>query len=70
MAQDNIFKEYPGPKTYTAGNGHRMEVEPQQSRFDGTWFYVYSFAGHSDSCPCATWDEGGYDVGEYAGEYE
>ena len=64
-------KEYPGEKTYTAANGHRMVVEPQYSpRNGGEWHYVYAYAGHADDCFCYTSEEGNYDVSEYAGERE
>lgn len=70
MSQENVFKTRPADKTYTAANGHRMEVSPQYSPRNDEWYFVWSFASHSDSCPCSTWGEGNYDVGEYAGEAE
>lgn len=64
MAQ-NQFKEYPGSKTYTAANGHVMEVEPRYSEVRDEWYYIYAFASHSSDCPCVE-----YNVEEYAGESE
>ena len=43
--------EYPGSKVYTDVAGHQREVHPTQSKFDGSWFYVYSFASCTDECP-------------------
>lgn len=60
--------EYPGEKTYYAANGHEMVVSPQQSKHDGSWFYVYAFASHSDSCACITADGDYGSMESYAGE--
>lgn len=60
----NQYKPRPADKVYMAANGHRMEVSPTWSKHSG-WYFVYSFASHSDSCPCSQ-----YNVEEYAGESE
>jgi hypothetical protein len=65
----NQYKARPADKVYAAANGHTMEVSPQFSKHSG-WYFVYAFAGHSDSCWCHTSEEGNYNVGEYAGEEE
>lgn len=66
----NQYAARPADKTYMAANGHEMTVSPQFSKRTG-WYFVYSFASHSATCPCSTWEEGnGYNVGEYAGEEE
>lgn len=65
----NQYKSRPADKEYLAANGHKMVVSPQFSKHSG-WYFVYAFASHADSCSCSTWDEGPYDVAEYAGESE
>ncbi len=48
--QMETFTECPGSKVYTDAAGHQREVYPNLSKFDGTWFYVYSLASCTDEC--------------------
>lgn len=45
-----IFAEYPGDKVYTDVAGHQRIVSPTQSNFDGSWYYIYSWASCTDEC--------------------
>lgn len=58
------FTEYPGEKVYMDGAGHQRVATPQQSRFDNTWFYVWSFAQCTDECPACNSPE----QDDYCGE--
>jgi hypothetical protein len=42
--------EYPGEKVYMDAAGHQRIVTPTRSKFDGSWYYVYSFASCTDEC--------------------
>lgn len=60
----NTFAEYPGEKVYTDSAGHQRIVTPTQSKFDKTWFYIYSTAGCTDECTACNSPE----QDDYAGE--
>lgn len=62
----NTFTEFPGDKVYMDAAGHQRIVSPTQSRFDLSWFYIYSTAGCTDECPACN----SYEQDDYCGEYE
>jgi len=61
---NNSFTEYPGEKVYMDAAGHQRVVSPTQSKHDGSWFYIYSWASCTDECPRCNSDE----QDDYCGE--
>jgi hypothetical protein len=60
----NTFPEFPGDKVYMDAAGHQRIVSPTRSNFDGSWFYIYSYASCTDECPHCNSSE----QDDYAGE--